>query len=224
MRITKVPFRKVANAKSSWSIEFSDEEQQVHLFISSFSECFVTLYGDNGFGQEKVFPLWSGTKLDQTFLIPAEVQTAVIHTEDDDAIIAYSYEITETRRRGAADPVPVRAIVPIDDNSIDRRIRRQIEALAAQHGLQTQATGHKYSDEDDEYGPGYQYDEEVDNELLERATERVIADLRKRGKLPPADADPEDGTGRNTDSKGGSRDGDSSAGDDPKQSGTGNDD
>lgn len=173
-----------------------DKEHDLHIWYSA--ECEVTVYLTF---EEIVLPLFTGTSLDQTYIIPDGASEVRLVPHEDKGLICYRFIGHDTRRYGVTDPIPTTPIVPIDDNSLQMRVMRAVELQLEGLGLKQPAgrgqnyRGHtdEYDDDDPEMGPGYQYDPEVDEEITAAAV-TAVRDKLLRGKStePPAGNVPDD--------------------------------
>lgn len=203
-RIIKMPFKKVLNETTPWIYSLPENRKgdvQAHIFIAALEPVKLVAVGEIA-DNEIMLPLWQGTQLDQTYAIPAEVDYLQVEGDRLETVtIGYFVELQGMRENRNVDPVPVRQIIPVDDNSIDARIRRQVEALAAQHGIGVKPKGqrYEYDEEDEEFGPGYSYDEDADEALTAQAIANVRDFHRRHGRMPTADDFAGNGTGRSND-------------------------
>jgi len=149
-------------------------EGQVTVFIRSAGD--VVLYAD--FSDGLSVPLFTGKSLEQTYHFEDLIVGLRIRPCGKVADFAYRVLQAGTQYRDIADPVPHKAVVQLGDlsESMEQRILRSVDAALSARGLSAgKSRGVNYNDDDGEFGPGYQYDEDVDDEINDATVKAVAA-------------------------------------------------
>lgn len=132
-------------------------------------------------------PLYVGKALDQVYHFESDIVDLHISTAKT---VAYAIRVLQvgTAYRDVIDPVPYQAVVPLDTASetMENRILRHVDAALAARGLSTgRHKGVQYTDDDDEFSGGYQYDEEEDIAINDASVKAVAAKFAPERVQPP---------------------------------------
>lgn len=194
-RVTKVDLSLLTvEFDKAVDIPVSPQNQSIWLEFSSDAEVRVYFVTKDGL----TVPMYVGTFLDQTYDVTGEVVGIVLQPNTKKQTIAWSISTARSRRRGeVVDPTPKRVPVPIDNNSMEVRVMRMVDAALASRGYTAPSRGHSYggddiddddvSDLDTEFGPGYTVDPALVTELDDGL--RELADRQKKKKEAPGPKD-----------------------------------
>lgn len=161
------------------AFELEQVEGQVTVWFHANGP--VCLWGN--FTDGVTIPLHVGTQLDQVYHFEENIKNLVVAAP---AKTAYAIRVLQyaSRYKDPADPVPHRAIAPLDNlsDTMENRVIRAVDAALSARGLSSgRHKGVEYSEEDTEFGPGYQYDEDAEDEI-QAAAERAVAERLKPKK------------------------------------------
>jgi len=189
-KIIRVRTYGVRNYKGGqvWPLEPIDGSVSV-WYRSTEDVCLVAHFSDG-----ISIPLHVGKYLDQNYHFEKNISNLEI-VASSKASFAIRMLQDGTRYRDVADPIPYRAVVPIDRavDSMENRVLRAVDAALSARGLPgTKAKGHQYDEDDDEFGPGYQYDEALDEEIEAAAVKAVAAKFAPAKGVQPAGDDDSD--------------------------------
>lgn len=188
-RVIKVDLSKVHAHKGELSLPLPPAQpgmrRSIHVWLSSPTPVVVSVAS-----QEIVLPLHVGEKLDQTYEVDETVEALIIAPDDDELVFGYSIKLNGTRAGSVVDPTPTKAIVPLDDNSLQMRVMRAVQAQLERAGIRTaEGRGKRYEDHEDEneFGTGYEYDEDLDEALAyvrDKRARNAAADRMQRSNPP----------------------------------------
>lgn len=158
------------------SAEFEVKPVEGDVFISARSDHNVKIYAIST--KDEVLPLCSGEDIEQTFNFAGDCK-AIRVSAPAKAQVALKLHQAGTMLSERPDPVPTRVPVPLNDDSLDARMRRMLSA----YGLIPENTlGTDYDvpdedgDDDPEFGSGYAVDPDLERDI-EEAAMRVISAL-----------------------------------------------
>lgn len=177
-RVIRVRMNEILFFSGSYEVVLSAEaNQDVNVWFRASQD--VTLFARSKDGD--LLPLFTGKSLDQTYNFGPEVAALIFQAPKTNQG-AVRVLANETNLKGKADSVPYKVPVQIDDNSLEMRVQRAIDARLGSLGVDTgPGRGHQYADYDDEsefddeFGAGYAIDPE-----FEAAVDREVDDFRKR--------------------------------------------
>lgn len=150
----------------------------VHVWFSSDND--VVVYAEDK--ELNRYPLAKCSDLDQVYTFHPGVIALTI--EPKTKATNYMYRVTYKTPRyfEAVDPTPYELPVPLDENSAEQRMLRMISAEMDRRGITTDNDyrGNEYeptddfSEDDTEFGRGYQFDERADADIRNAATRAVL--------------------------------------------------
>lgn len=186
-KVIKLKFDKMDNSDGEVLYEIppeNDQDRVCSLWFSSEAQCAI--YFET---EEKMLPLFGGYSLDQSYAIPPEVIRIRIVPSEADALVAHRLIINDVWYKDHVDPIPDEVPIPIDEHSLETRVRNAVLAQMEAMGVEMPAGKGRYyagaddeNDDDPSMGPGYQYDEDIEAEVLTQAIKNVRADIAAKKK------------------------------------------
>lgn len=166
---------------------YPEEGEPIHIW--AVGDCPFTVYAC---AEETMYPLFTNTQLDETINFAQGITELRIVSVKKTGRFSFRVQQKNKRMRDVVSSVPTHAIVPLDENSFQNRVRQAVEMALSQHGINTDrgsGVDYEYYD-DDEFGPGFMYDPETEQEAIESAVSTVKQ--RFLDKLRPSEHGPSD--------------------------------
>lgn len=171
------------NGKAEITLPEDQEDFDVKVYYSA--PCLVTLYVVSN---EVVYPLHIGSQCDQTYNFDKSAKVLWLDPQDEAADFVYLVKVNGTNLKKRVDPIPDVVPVPLDDQSLQYRVMQAVNASLSAMGLNPSVSrGKTYSDnqdtddnDDTDFGPGYQYDEQVEAEIDAAARATVLDRFTRR--------------------------------------------
>jgi len=193
-KVIRVRFDGLQFFEGAVNVPLSPIESDVHVRFLSDGE--VTLYAENDQGQ--VLPLLTAQSLDQTFHFQGGVEKLSFVPRLKSGKVALAVSQAATAYKDNVDPTPNQAIIPIEENSLQTRVMRMVNAALEARGLAPKMNlGQEYGvtdyDEDDEnidpeFGRGYSVDPTIEQDIENLTRDELIK--RMRGKQPVSQPQP----------------------------------
>lgn len=176
-KVTRVRPDRVRYLEGNQEWKLLDVDAQVHVWIRANKRfCLWADFADN-----ISIPLAVGTELNATYHFEKGIRgIRIVCMENGKVPFGFAWRCLQdgTRYRDVSDPIPYQAVVPLDmqSDTMENRMLRVLDAALAARGLsRPPARGHDYSESDGEFGEGYEYDEDADNQI-EEAAARAVAE------------------------------------------------
>lgn len=195
MKNTRINWRAMRSSLGEvLAYPLSKHESQVYVWCRAVGEFSITVDFVNGDDGEIVtIPVAYGSSVDGAYSFDGAVALNIIPKNKGVRVAAIVTQ-TPVNRRETISPIPKRLVIPTSQDTFEQRLLRQFTDLLDQRTGGGTSRGYdykvhdEYSDSDPDYGPGYEVDEELEQQLdSDIAARRSRASKSKPEGVQPSD-------------------------------------
>lgn len=205
----RIKHKGIRNYTGPFTCELSGYlDCQINVWFSASGEVQLVAEYHDGI----LVPLAVATMVDANYHFDSNI--CKLHFHCSEAVVV-AVRVCEhgTEFRQSVDPVPYELPLPLDTNSMEFRVRALLDSELSKRGIYEAPRGTKYtqytddySEEDNEFGAGYQYDPDEEARLVAAAVDNVKS--RYRSKRVQSSGNPSDDGSVRDGSKGDNSNGD----------------